>query len=253
MNNFLKGQPIDVLMLTYNRLECVSYSISSLLQNTLHPMNVIIVDNASTDGTREYLIALKEKGLIQELILNDTNLGIAAAKNQGIEKFKWQEDFCIITDSDIAFPKMKPDWITILNETMVRHPRLGMLAPDCDEINKNVEEDQWWWDKRQFKKDDLAIIPVGFWGTMVSKEIVDAIKEKNQGELFKCRSLYGETDEQFRNSMQSIGYWVGVCLKIKTYNLGWDDKYKFPKYWMWKKQQRWIAEEARRAEEKNGK
>lgn len=247
---YLTGKPIDVLVITYNRLEYVSYCLGSLISNTNYPMHLVVVDNASTDGTREYLKSLQAKGLIQELILNDVNNGIAESKNQGLEKFKWEENYCIITDSDIAFFKSNPEWINILNETMVRHPSLAMLAPDHDPINAVMEEQQWWWDKRQYKKDDLAVIPVGFWAAMIRKEAIDKVRQKNDGIVFKCRSLYGETDEQFRGILQGLGYWIGVCLKTKTYNLGWDDKYKNPQYHIWKKQQRWIAEESRRAEEK---
>ncbi len=67
---------LSVIVVTWNNLELTKLCIESLRRNVDWPeWELIVVDNASTDGTREYL---------QGAILNDTNRGFAAANNQGL-------------------------------------------------------------------------------------------------------------------------------------------------------------------------
>ena len=44
-----------LLMVTYNRLELTKQTLDSIFKNTKTPFELVIVDNASTDGTVEFL------------------------------------------------------------------------------------------------------------------------------------------------------------------------------------------------------
>ena len=85
----LDNKPIDIVTLTHNRMQFAAATIWSIINYTDYPYRIIVVDNGSTDGTKEWLIGMKAKGFIHELILNDKNLGIAEAKNQGMELVNW--------------------------------------------------------------------------------------------------------------------------------------------------------------------
>lgn len=71
---------LSIITLTYNKLEYTKKFIESLFSFT-KDFELIIVDNGSTDGTREYLQTLE--GV--KLILNDSNLGFSKGNNQGLE------------------------------------------------------------------------------------------------------------------------------------------------------------------------
>ncbi|MFQ5828089.1 MAG: glycosyltransferase [Candidatus Methylomirabilia bacterium] len=72
----------SVIIVAYNSLQTLPVCLESLRHGSDIPVEVIVVDNASTDGTREYLQRLGT-GMVH-VILNNTNLGFAKAVNQGI-------------------------------------------------------------------------------------------------------------------------------------------------------------------------
>jgi GT2 family glycosyltransferase len=82
MNNI----KVIAIVVTYNRLELLKESINALLleQNNLH--KILVVNNASTDGTAQYLNNLvKDNGLIKVLNL-DKNIGSSGGQFEGIKE-----------------------------------------------------------------------------------------------------------------------------------------------------------------------
>lgn len=71
---------LSIITLTYNKLDYTKKYIESLFKYT-KDFELIIVDNGSTDGTVEYLKAIKEI----KLILNKENQGFSKGNNQGLE------------------------------------------------------------------------------------------------------------------------------------------------------------------------
>ena len=75
---------ISIMMITYNRLELTKQTIKNVYDTVNAPFNFIIIDNASTDGTIEYLNELaKEKNNIH-LKFNTVNRGVANGRNQAL-------------------------------------------------------------------------------------------------------------------------------------------------------------------------
>jgi GT2 family glycosyltransferase len=94
---------VNITMLSYNRLEFTKQSIAALRMHTLHPYKLVVVDNGSDAETVAWLKASKAEGLIDELILNDENRGVAPAANQG-----WlcmETDYYVKLDNDIVLRK----------------------------------------------------------------------------------------------------------------------------------------------------
>jgi len=102
-------------------------------------MKLIVVDNGSTDGTREYL---KQQVGIDELILNDTNLGISKARNLGINKREGK--YLFMVDSDISI--VKGSFIAML-KYMEARPGITNVGANPLQITSD-------WDKQtNFLKD----------------------------------------------------------------------------------------------------
>ena len=247
---------VEVCVLTYNRLEFVSACLSSLINNTPIPLKIFVIDNGSTDGTLEYLQSLLKKNLIHDLECNETNQGIAQPKNRFLEKVEFKSGFIVMTDSDIVFPYTKPCWAEQFVELFNRYPQLGMLSLNFDSVNV-ADDTRWWFSKHKEghrkKNDDLIILDAGFWGTAITKTAIDKVKLSNKekynvDEVFRCRSLYGETDEMLRQALRDNDFWCGIAKNLVGYNLGWDDKRKFGDYHLFKRIQRGKAEELRRAQ-----
>jgi glycosyltransferase involved in cell wall biosynthesis len=254
------GEYFEICVLTHNRIEFVSECLSSIINHTTLPYKITVFDNASTDGTLEYLKTLEKNGLIHKLISSDKNLGIAEPKNILLGQLEWKSNFVVMTDSDIYFPYINPCWIEQMVKVMNHHPNLAVLSMNFDSVN--VAEDTKWWFQKQNeghrqKKEDLLTLETGFWGMLISKDTVDMVSKHNQKKyddpkVFRCRTLYGETDEAFRQVIHQSGKWCGVAKNVTGLNLGWDDNRKFQKYNIFKKIERSKAEELRRKEDLGG-
>ncbi len=76
---FFEMRNVNLVIAVYNQLHFTQQCVESIARCTSIPHEVIIVDNGSTDGTREFLRTVKAT-----VITNETNLGCAKAWNQGI-------------------------------------------------------------------------------------------------------------------------------------------------------------------------
>jgi GT2 family glycosyltransferase len=75
----------SIVIVTYNQLTFTRLCLESLLTNTDSPSyEVIVVDNASTDGTPAYLHELARRRPAVRVVPNDANRGFARATNQGL-------------------------------------------------------------------------------------------------------------------------------------------------------------------------
>ena len=72
---------VSVTIVTYNSQRYLDACLRSVLAQTHSPLEIIVVDNASGDGTREILARFETR---IRLIVNEENRGFAAAQNQAI-------------------------------------------------------------------------------------------------------------------------------------------------------------------------
>ena len=77
---------ISVVITTYNRQDKFKRALASVLGQTFKDFEVIIVDNASSDGTREYIQSQNDQRI--RYIRHESNLGGCAARNTGIKNSK---------------------------------------------------------------------------------------------------------------------------------------------------------------------
>lgn len=92
---------VSVVIPAYNVALCIERAIGSALDQSLQPAEVIIVDDASTDGTHEVVSRLSRDDARIKLLKQPTNKGPSAARNVGIEAASG--DWIAILDADDAF------------------------------------------------------------------------------------------------------------------------------------------------------
>lgn len=90
------------IVVTYNRKLLLSECIEAITKQTIKPEKTFIIDNASTDGTKEFL---EEKGIFNdksiEYIKQDKNSGGAGGFYRGFqESIKQDFDFLWVMDDD---------------------------------------------------------------------------------------------------------------------------------------------------------
>lgn len=111
-----------VVVLTWNRREDALACLESLSRMTYPNYHLLLVDNASVDGTVE---AVRERFPDVELIVNDSDLGFGAGFNSGLVRaLDAGADYILMLNNDTYVdPRM-------LDELMAHDaPDVGMLAP----------------------------------------------------------------------------------------------------------------------------
>lgn len=125
---------VSVIIPTLNQLELTKICLESVSKNTRDiEHEIVVVDNASTDGTIDYL---KEKGIFY--LANLENLGVAKAWNQGIKVSKG-EYVCIINNDIIA----SKGWLSGLVDFYEKHADAGIVSPGTRWGQLNYDFDRY--------------------------------------------------------------------------------------------------------------
>ena len=113
---------INVAVLTYNALESTQLFLQSLKRFASESYNIFVVDNGSTDGTREWFSQLTDDNVFVEF--SPVNYGVPGGRNrliQMIAPFLDEDAYVVFCDNDL---EMTADW-------MEPFFRLFQLVPDC--------------------------------------------------------------------------------------------------------------------------
>lgn len=102
---------ISLYIAAYNAEKTIEKSINSILQQTLKPKEIIIINDCSTDKT---LKLLKKFNQIK-IINNKKNYGLAKSRNIALKYSKY--NFLASIDSDVV---CKKNWLETLFNTMVK-------------------------------------------------------------------------------------------------------------------------------------
>jgi GT2 family glycosyltransferase len=109
-------------LVTYNRLPLTKRCVESWRKTAREHDRLIIVDNASTDGTVEWL----GSGVPAQVILNAANVYPGPACNQGWSLgMQYGPDFLHRCDNDI---ELLPGWGDEVEAAFASHPDLALLG-----------------------------------------------------------------------------------------------------------------------------
>jgi glycosyltransferase involved in cell wall biosynthesis len=107
---------VSIIVAAYNIEKYISQTIESILGQTYKNIEVIIVNDGSTDGTlsivEEY--AKKDPRIV---VVTQTNKGVSGARNTGFKKAKG-DYFCIVDADDILLPTKIESQYAFLNAHM---------------------------------------------------------------------------------------------------------------------------------------
>jgi glycosyltransferase involved in cell wall biosynthesis len=120
---------VSVIIPTFNRAYCISRTVDSALKQTYHDLEIIVVDDGSTDNTSELMHSLyaEDKRVVY---IQQVNTGVAGARNRGLSAARG--DFVALLDSDdIWLPRKLELQIACLQ----RFPEIGMVWSDMEAID----------------------------------------------------------------------------------------------------------------------
>ena len=117
--------------LVFTRM-CVEIVLGSL---QIPALEVIVVDNGSTDGTLSYLERLMERDARVALIANGANAGFAAAVNQGLGAARGKS-FVVLNNDTILPPRALSALVSHLSDNSI-----GLVGPVSNEAATEAEVD----------------------------------------------------------------------------------------------------------------
>jgi GT2 family glycosyltransferase len=117
-------QHVLVVVLNYNKKDMVLECLASLQRQSYSPIHVVVVDNASTDGSRA---AIEKRYPDVDLLCNGKNLGAIGGKNGGFAyaRPKYEFDYVLFLDDDA---EVAIESIRLLVETLNRDPGSGVAC-----------------------------------------------------------------------------------------------------------------------------
>jgi GT2 family glycosyltransferase/intein/homing endonuclease len=121
---------VSIIIPTAGRLPLLRKCVDSIFSFTSTPFEVIIVDNASMDGTAEYLEQEAARRGHITVIRQPVNLGYQKAINLGVAKSKGSH---VLLFNDDAWVEARDpdgrDWLRILMEELESSPKVGIVGP----------------------------------------------------------------------------------------------------------------------------
>jgi Glycosyl transferase family 2 len=199
----LENGPIDIVMLTHDRLDHLAAAVDALEANTPEPYRLTIVDNASGPELRNWLAENAHR--FERVILRPTNEHVPGFQH-GIEATV--SDPYIVTDPDIVVPACSPSWLAQLLDLMARHPDFGLIGLGLDQANRP------------------DVLPPE---VVDSEQVVDGeIVEAGVGTIFQLirrRALVTayRSDGNACTDVRRAGWRVGWAPGVRGVHLGWDD------------------------------
>ncbi|MDQ4076936.1 MAG: glycosyltransferase family 2 protein [Chloroflexota bacterium] len=116
----LRKPLVSVIIPTWNGRDHLERCLPSVVGQGYEPVEIIVVDNGSTDGTVGWLA--REWGEVRVLAL-PRNVGFASGVNAGLSIARGGLIALLNNDTEA-----EPDWLARLVEAACRHPDAGMVA-----------------------------------------------------------------------------------------------------------------------------
>jgi GT2 family glycosyltransferase len=116
--------PVSLIVVNYNGAERLTGCLDSLIADEYPAQQLIVVDNASTDGSRAVLNQLASLHREVEVLWSDRNLGYAGGVNFALGSARGE--FIAVLNMDIT---VKAGWIAPLVEFLRQRPDVGAVNP----------------------------------------------------------------------------------------------------------------------------
>ncbi|OAH15100.1 poly-beta-1,6-N-acetyl-D-glucosamine synthase [Streptomyces jeddahensis] len=126
-------EPVSVLVPAYNEAKCIRNTVNSLAQSD-HPIEVIVIDDGSSDGTARIVEDMRMPNV---RVVRQLNAGKPAALNRGLANAR--HDIVVMMDGDTVF---EPSTVRELVQPF-GDPRVGAVAGNAKVGNKDSLIGAW--------------------------------------------------------------------------------------------------------------
>jgi hypothetical protein len=127
---------VSVIIISYRVSELLKQALRSLYYfNNKESIEVIVIDNASNDGTEE-MLSKEFPGV--KTIINTKNIGFPAANNQGFQIASGKYIFMLNPDTEFISPL-----IDQLYDYMEKNPKIDLIAPKLLNSDRSHQISTW--------------------------------------------------------------------------------------------------------------
>lgn len=206
-------EKVTVVVLCHNNLELTQACAHSLLAFSDYPaLEIILVDNASTDDTLPYLRALAEVHPNIRVIANPENLGFAAGNNVGLRATDAR--YRVVLNNDTYVTK---GWIRDLIRPLQMNSDIGMAGPvtnmigneqkirihysNMDEMAERAALFTGLRRRKTYETDNLA-----FFCVAIRSDVIERV-----GYLDEAYGLGFFEDDDFAQRVRGAGFKLVIC------------------------------------------
>ena len=125
----MNGPLVSIVLPTHNGLRYLGDAISSCLNQSHHNLELIVVNDASTDATARLLADIDDPRLI--VLHNRANLGLPRSLNVGFARARG--DLLTWTSDDNLY---EPQALAVMIDCLQSHPDLGLVYADYVHIDE---------------------------------------------------------------------------------------------------------------------
>ncbi|MGH8498631.1 MAG: glycosyltransferase family 2 protein [Methylococcales bacterium] len=126
----MNDHPLSVIIVNWNAGKLLERCLASVCAQTLPPLEVIVVDNASSDGSAKNI---GEQFPSVYIIQASENMGFSAANNLAVRIVSNQSTWLVLLNPD-AFPE--PNWLESLLNAARRNPEYAVFGSRLMDANK---------------------------------------------------------------------------------------------------------------------
>lgn len=171
----------SIVIVTYNRCSLLKECIQCALNQTFAASHIIVIDNASTDGTAAYLGNLAEPGLLWKRM--EKNLGGAGGFYEGLKwAYELHDDYHIIIDDDAM---LAADFAALLCEKAEMYPEVMAFAGSVMTNGEIVQDHRQLIKRPGYRMEKIAVSEyqkelfycdtASFCGVMIRNQVIAAV------------------------------------------------------------------------------
>lgn len=213
---------VSIVIPVFNQLEYTKMCINSILETINNRIELIIVNNASSDSTAEYLSGLRHEKFELAIVNNEENIGFPGAVNQGIEISNGK--YVVIANNDIIFNQ---GWLDRMIEIADSDSRIGLVGPVSNEVSglqkdesadyntieamRNYAENL----REKNRQQTLNFPRLAFLCTLVKRDLINSI-----GGLDERFSPGNYEDDDYCLRAQLAGYKAVIAKDVFIHHFG---------------------------------